>query len=247
MDNNIVKNKKSTGKKIWDIVSTILVILYTVIVLVLAVAIFSSKATGHPSLFGYSFLYVETDSMEGDEPDSLFVGDFVVCKEQNNLYSDLEKGDIIAYREMEQKYDDNGAPLGEPYEVVKIHRIIDFDGDFFITKGDNVDQADPVSVSPIKVLGVYTGTRISNLGAAFKFMQSPTGIFVCMVLPMAVFFIYALYKFVKAFIEYKMERDGKLAPAGDSGLSEEQKQAAIAEYLAKQAAEAEKNENNADN
>ncbi len=244
MGNNKVKNgNNTTAKKIWDIVSTILVILYTVVVLFIAVSIFSSRITGHPSLFGYSFLYVETDSMEGDNPDSLFVGDLVICKQQDNNYEDLEIGEVIAYREMEQKYDNaTGMPVGEPYEVVKIHRIIGFDGDLFITKGDNVEEADPVPVNPYRVLGVYTGTRVAGIGSFFGFVQSPTGIMIFMVLPMAAFFIYALFKFVKAMIEYKMSKE---LPA-DGELTEEQKQAAIAEYLAKQAAEANKDENNTD-
>ncbi|MBQ4560891.1 MAG: hypothetical protein IJA55_01000 [Clostridia bacterium] len=247
MDNNVVKTKKSTAKKIWDVISTILIVLYIIIVLFVAISIFSSKMTGYPSILGHSLLFVQTDSMEGDAPDAIFEDDLVICKEQNDLYLDLEIGQIIAYREMQQNYDaETGAPVGEPYEIVKIHRIVGFDGDFFVTKGDNVEENDPISVSPVKVLGVYTGTRIPKIGAIFDFVQSQMGIMICMVVPMAIFFIWALYKFIKAMIEFKMEKSTVGAPA-EGELSEEQKQAAIAEYLAKQAAEANKDENNTDN
>ena len=236
MDNKTIK-KTSTAKKIWDVISTVLIILYTVIVLFVAVSVFASRATGYPTIMGHSLLFVQTDSMEGDAPDAIFTNDLVVCKQESGLYSDVEIGDIIAYREMQQNYDaETGKPVGEPYEIVKIHRVVDFDEDYFITKGDNVEERDPVSVSPMKVLGVYTGTRIPKVGLVFDFLQSSTGILVCMVLPMAAFFIWALYRFIKAMIEYKLAK----APAGsaaDTELTDEQKQKAIEEYLAKQAAE----------
>ncbi|MBR6513225.1 MAG: signal peptidase I [Clostridia bacterium] len=248
MDNNKVKKNKSTAKKVWDVISTILVILYTIIVLFVAVSVFSSRltGTGQAAVLGYTFLYVETDSMQTDKPDSINVGDFVICKQDKNDFKDLEIGEVIAYREMQQKQDPiTKEPIGEPFEVVKLHRIVGYDGDLYMTKGDKDGlEVDPVSVNPYRIVGVYTGTRVPYVGFVFDFVKSPTGIMICMVLPMAAFFIYALYKFVKAMIEYKMSKD----PSLGTELSDEQKQAAIAEYLAKQAneAEANKDENNTD-
>lgn len=249
MDNNKVKKNKSTAKKVWDVISTILVILYTIVVLFIAVSVFSSKltGTGQAAILGHTFLYVETDSMQTDKPDSINKGDLVICKQDENGFKGLEVGEIIAYREMQQDYDKaTGKPVGEPYEIIKIHRIVGHDGDLYRTKGDKEGlEEDPVPVNPYRVVGIYTGTRVPYVGTMFDFVKSPTGIMVCMVLPMAAFFIYALYKFVKAMIEYKMEKEGTNSPA-DGELTEEQKQAAIAEYLAKQAAEANKEENNTD-
>ncbi len=230
-----MENKNSTAKKILKVIGNIIITVYVIVALVMAILIFTSMSTGHPSLFGNSFMFVRTDSMEGEAEDAIFEGDLVLCKQKDD-YFDLEEGQIIAYNVTVK--DDNGNPV----EIVKIHRIIGRDegGINYLTKGDNTPAMDEFPVSPSYILGVYEGTRIPHLGSVFEFLQSQNGILICLVIPMAAFFIYALFKFVKAMIEYKMS---KAVPA-DGELTEEQKQAAIAEYLAKQAAEENKEENN---
>ena len=255
--NNRVNNKKNSGKKVINIITDIVIALYVVLVLILSVSVFSSMRTGYPSVFGYSLLYVRTDSMESDAPDAIFEGDLVLCKEYEH-YEDLKidkvDGDIIAYKTTVYQEDDLGN-ISE-HEIVRIHRIVDTDenGVRFITRGDNSPDEDNDGepdndgnpVNPSNILGVYEGTRIPGAGKVFDFLQSQNGILFCLVIPMAAFFIYALFKFVKAMIDYKLEKATSGAPAADGELTEEQKQAAIAEYLAKQAAEANKEENNTD-
>lgn len=237
MQEKIKDNKKSMVKKIFDVVSTVVVVLYLVFAIVISVSIFSSMGneSGVPSLFGYQFMNVVTDSMEGDKPDSFNAGDLVICTLPDSTFS-LKEQQIIAFRST--IYVENE----EEKEIIKIHRIVDIDEDgYYITQGDHEEERDDMPVSPMRVLGVYTGNKISNGGDVFEFITSSTGLLICLVLPMAAFFIYALFKFIKAFIEYKMS---KTVPA-DGELTEEQKQAAIAEYLAKQAAET-KEENKED-
>lgn len=237
-----MKNKKSTAKTIFDVVVNIVITLYIIAALVISGMIFTSVKTGHPSVFGYSLLFVKTDSMEGDAEDAIFKGDVVLCKQQDSYFS-LEEGQIIAYDV--EVLDDNDNPV----EIVKIHRIIgrDDSGINYITKGDNTPAMDEGFVTPYDILGVYEGTRIPAVGNIFEFLQSQNGILLCLVVPMAAFFIWALFKFIKAMIDYKLEKATSGAPAADGELTEAQKQAAIAEYLAKQAAEANKDENNTDN
>lgn len=228
-----MEKKKSTVKKIFDVIGNIFITVYIIAALVISVMVFSSMSTGHPSLFGYSFMFVRTDSMEGKADDAIFEGDLVLCKQQDNYFK-LEDGTVIAYNVTVK--DDNGNPV----EIVKIHRIIGRDegGINYLTKGDNTPAMDEIAVSPSYILGVYDGIRIPHVGSVFDFLQSQNGILICLVIPMAAFFIWALYKFIKAMIEFKM---AKAAPA-EGELTDEQKQAAIAEYLAKQAADANKDE-----
>ncbi len=235
----MMKNN-STVKKVFSVLSTILVIVYIVAALTVSIMVFSSMQSGHPSLFGYTFLFVKTDSMEGSADDAIFQGDLVLCK-QRKSYSSLENGEIIAYNTTVE--DDSGDSV----EIIKIHRIVERDetGNGYITKGDNTPAVDEKVVFPGSILGVYEGKRVARIGSAFDFLQSQNGILFCLVIPMAAFFIYALFKFVKAMIDYKLEKATSGAPT-DGELTEEQKQAAIAEYLAKQAAEANKDENNTD-
>lgn len=245
---NTTTNKKSKVRKVLSIIGTVFVSVYVVLALVFSLSVFTSMKTGHPRIFGHTILYIETDSMEGDKEDSLFIDDLVVCKEVDT--DTLEIGDIIAYDALIVNKDAYGNVIGEPYTIIKIHRIVDKSGSNFITRGDNSPDEDgdgiPDDDSPVKasdILGKYQGFRLPKVGGFIEFISSQNGIFICLIIPMAAFFIYALYKFIKAMIEYKMSK----APSESTELSEEQKQAAIAEYLAKQAAETVNNENNTEN
>ena len=247
MENTTTKTN-SKLKKIFSAVGTVIVYAYVAAALIFSLSVFTSMSTGHPRIMGYTVLYIETDSMEGDKEDSLFVDDLVVCKEVDT--DTLEIGDIIAYDALIVNKDAYGNVIGEPYTIIKIHRIVDKSGSNFITRGDNSPDEDgdgvPDDDSPVKasdVLGKYEGFRVAKVGGFIDFISSQKGIFICLIIPMAAFFIYALYKFIKAMIEYKMSKE---PVAANGELSEEQKQAAIAEYLAKQAAEANKEENNTD-
>ncbi len=253
MNNNNQKVKRNSAKKVFSGIGTVLVTLYVILVLFFSISVFTSMGTGHPSILGNTLLYVRTDSMESDAPDAIFKGDLVICSEENS-YVPVEIGDIIAYRAT--VYQKNDAGETEEHEIVRIHRVIeDRESECcFITVGDNSPDndgdgkpdPDEQAVYYSSVLGVYNGKRIPKVGSFFEFVQSQNGILFCLVIPMAAFFIYALFKFVKAMIEFKLEKATSGAPTNGE-LTEEQKQAAIAEYLAKQAAEANKDENNTDN
>ncbi|MBQ4601942.1 MAG: signal peptidase I [Clostridia bacterium] len=253
MDNNSVVTKKSTPKKIAKIIGNILAVIYVIAVLLISFTVFTSMKTGHASLFGYSFHYVLTDSMESERDDAIFEGDLVICHSQDDFYN-IADDKIIAYETEVYQKDENGDIKQK--RIVRIHRILEKDetGVRYITVGDNspdndkdgFPDPDDAPVPPNNIIGIYTGIRIPGVGAAFEFLRTPNGILIFLVIPMSAFFIYALYKFVKTMIEYKLEKATSGAPA-DGELTEEQKQAAIAEYLAKQAAEANKDENNTDN
>ena len=96
----------------------------------------------------------------------------------------------------------------------------------FITKGDNnqIDDETPVSASDI--IGKWTGTKINGLGKFIDFVTTKKGFFICVLIPIAIFFIFELYKFITVLIEAKQvvlsEED-----------EEEIKRKAVEEYLAK--------------
>ncbi len=242
------KKQNSSVKKVFNVIGNIIITLYVVLVIFFSVSVFTSMATGYPSVLGYSLLFVETDSMESDAKDAIFVNDLVLCRELDSYYG-LEVGQIIAYKVDITKTQADGDRVSE--QIVRIHRIVETYDGHYITAGDKdkdengmpLKDIDPVYFS--EILGVYEGKRLPMVGKFFDFIQSQNGILFCLVIPMAAFFIYALFKFVKAMIEYKLEKATSGAPA-DGELTEEQKQAAIAEYLAKQASEANKEENNTD-
>ncbi len=87
------KKKKKIASKIVDIVLGALIVL----ILGLQIDMFITKNNnfGIPSLFGYSFMEVLTDSMEGKEPDSFDAGEGVVIQKKD--VNDVKAGEIIAF------------------------------------------------------------------------------------------------------------------------------------------------------
>ena len=63
-----------------------------------------------------------------------------------------------------------------------------------------------------------------------NFLRTKTGFFVCILLPMAIFFLFELYKFIVVLIEIKRPD----APELSEEEKEEIRRRAVEEYLAKQ-------------
>ncbi len=87
------KKKKKIASKIVDIILGALIVL----ILGLQIDMFITKNNnyGIPSLFGYSFMEVLTDSMEGKNPDSFDAGEGVVIQKKD--VNDVKAGEIIAF------------------------------------------------------------------------------------------------------------------------------------------------------
>ncbi len=107
-------------------------------------------------LFGYSFSIIPTDSMVGNETDSLDVNDIAIIKKGN--FSEIEIGDVIVFQ---------GIVLGRPSLI--IHRVIDIDDQGrLLTKGDNnntIDQevADPQRRQEPITEENYQGVMVSKI------------------------------------------------------------------------------------
>ncbi len=85
-----------------------------------------------PTLFGYSYSFVMSGSMEPE----ISAGDMVVCKAQNAY----ELNDIIVYYDEQEK-------------VFILHRIVGKTADGFITKGDFNPECDTYPVPPKAIQG----------------------------------------------------------------------------------------------
>jgi signal peptidase len=80
-------------------------------------------------------------------------------------------------------------------------------------------------------------SKISGLGKAVDLLETQKGFFICIVLPLILFFLYKLYHFIKVLVTVKQEK------AGLSKEDEEElKKKAVEEYLAKQKEEQEASE-----
>ena len=161
-------------------------------------------------------------------------GDLIISKAVDDSTA-LEKGDIITYQ-----------TTIEGEEVLNTHRIVDVtetDGFvFYTTKGDNNDIEDAEPVVYYSVAAKWDGIKLEGWGEAYDFLTSQFGFFLVILLPLIIFFLYEIIRFIKNLIAYNKEKaleeamqNSEIAAA--SGLSEDEMKAAVEQYLAKQAQE----------
>ena len=143
-----------------------------------------------PNILGYEVFSVQTDSMYP----TLKSGDLVIDRAVKDT-SKLRTGDIITY-----------WTVIEGQRVLNTHRIYEiYDGGgylIFETKGDNNTAADPLTVHESEVVGVYS-SHIGGVGKALDFLQTSKGFLICIVIPVAAFFLFHLIQFFRVLFEYQ--------------------------------------------
>lgn len=227
------KNSKTNVKKILSTALNVLVWAFVVVSLLITVMVFAAQNSedGVPSIFGISLINIETGSMK----DTYFEGDLVFMKKltaEEKL--NLQPGQIITFR---TSIDVNGDGKTGDLNTHRIYEVID--GTLsFVTKGDNNPAPDNVGDKPYTVhvddiIGVCTENgKLPGVGAVLKFLRSSLGFFLCIVLPLILFFLYELYSFIKVIVSENNKKNAAKAVETE----EEIKRRAIEEYLAAQAA-----------
>ena len=213
-------------KKVVGIVINVILWLFVVFAALTTVVVFTGTSNnGVGNLFGYMPFSIQTQSMEP----TIKAGDVVIGKEVD--FNTLKEGDIITY----------WTTLDEQ-KILNTHRITKVISNgkgsvpSFKTKGDNNQIEDEYTVAAADIVAKYN-SKISGLGKAVDFLETQKGFFICIVLPLILFFLYQLYHFIKVIVTVKQE---------NAGLSkedeEELKKKAVEEYLAKQKEEQEASE-----
>lgn len=140
---------KNTIKKIWDIVSTVIV----VVIVIFAVLLVGVR------LFGIQVYSVISGSMEPEYP----VGSLIYVKEVDA--DSIEVGDVITYV----------LPNGTP----STHRVIRIDeaNSHFYTKGDanDVEDAAPVHFNNLIGTPIF---KVNYLGYVAYYIQHPPGMYI---------------------------------------------------------------------
>lgn len=233
--------RKLTG--ILNVIVNILVVIILIFSAFILVVSLTSKTEngGIPNVFGKAPISVLTDSMKGDAPDDFNAGDLIICDvvpdDGSRMESSYKEGDIVTFTQ-----DLNGDNILE-YVTHRIYKV-NKDGTY-LTKGDNNPTYDQDennatvfgAISNTDVLAVYTGTKISGLGNVLSYLQTSMGFFLCVLLPMIIFFLYEAVRVVINIVAYNKEKafnEAQKAIDASTELTEEQKQRAIEEYLAAQ-------------
>lgn len=181
----------SRKKKILNTVVNVVLIVAIILAAVCTyISFVSSSGNGVPSFFGVRVLTVQTDSMYP----TLLPGDLIIDTPVKDA-STLRKGDIITYWTIIS---------GE--RVLNTHKIINiYDGGSYLlfeTKGDNNTIADAMTVHESEIVGKYK-LRIPSIGKLVDYLQTATGFFIVVVVPVLLFFIFHLVQFFRVLFEYQ--------------------------------------------
>lgn len=140
-----------------------------------------------PSIFGYSFYYVLTESMEPE----IMPGEIILGRSVDP--SDLRVGDVVTYT----------GESGELAGKIITHKIIEIDGNTVTTQGVANDIPDP----PIKseqIMSRYI-TTIPFAGTLFSIINSKLGFVFLIVLPLGLLIANEISIIVKACKKDKEE------------------------------------------
>lgn len=155
--------KKKTAKRVCAICGT--VFLFVVLGLLLLNAILSVFVKHYyPTLFGYRFFAIVSDSME----DTIPTGSMIASRAPKSE-ADVKEGSVITFE----------VTRGEQITLVT-HRVVavntDANGQItYTTRGDNVALNDSVHPKYSDVVGVYTGGKCAVLGYVTGFLGSTEG------------------------------------------------------------------------
>ena len=165
------KEKTSSTHKILTVIGTILCIILIPILVINCTLILKSYTNKEevPSVGGFLPLIVLTDSMYPE----IESGDLIICHTADA--EDIKVNDVIAFFD----------PAGNGSSIVT-HRVLEVteqDGQLaFRTKGDANNTEDKMLIPAENLVAVYQ-SRIPGAGNIAMFMQSTTGLIVCVVLP----------------------------------------------------------------
>lgn len=203
-------------KKVLKVVVNVIAWLVVLLALLVTILVFSSgSSNGVPNLMGYIPLTVESDSMSP----TFRAGDLIICKQIDDI-NELAEGDVITF-----------WTIIDGQKVKNTHRIVGINEAettrSFVTRGDNNPIDDDMPAYAGDLIGKWTNFKLTNAGTAMAFLRTKVGFFVCILIPMAIFFLIELYKFIVTLIEVKRPAEAALD-------EEEIKRRAIEEYLAAQ-------------
>lgn len=209
-------------KKALKIGVNVLAWIVLIIAFLVTLIVFSSdKNNGVANLFGYIPMTVESDSMVP----TFKQGDLIICKDIDDINA-LKEGDVITF-----------WTIIDGKRVKNTHRIVGINDDdgsrSFVTRGDNNEIDDTLPAYASDIIGKWTNAKLAKVGKAMNFLRTKKGFFICILLPMALFFLFELYKFIVTLIEVKRPETPEID-------EEEIKKRAIEEYLASKGEAAEK-------
>lgn len=218
------------------VIDVLVVIVFIVSALVVVANITATRENGQANVFGYAVNSVQSDSMQGEiNRGDLVVSRVIPVSEKKDII--LENGQIVSFF----------VDINEDSRVLVTHRIVDVtvsgNTEIYTTRGDNVPEGSesdpPKTIYEIESVYLF---KIPLLGHFIDFLKLPIGFILCLVLPLLAFIAWQTYKLVSLYLKSKkleLAEKAEKAQSSSSEISDADKEAIIAEYLAKQKEETE--------
>ena len=184
------KEEKKSRKVLNTVINAILIVAIVVAVIATYISFVSASGHGVPNIFGLRLLSIQTNSMY----DTIHEGDLAIATGVEDP-STLRKGDIITYWTTI-----NGESVLNTHRIVEIYNGGEFL--YFKTKGDANTIDDPLTVHESEIVGQYKA-RIPGVGKFFDYLQTGTGFFIVVVVPVFLFFLFHLVQFFRVLFEYQ--------------------------------------------
>lgn len=216
---------KKVLRTILNIIIDIVVVLILMVSILVVTLSLTTESSGVPNILGIAPLSVQTQSME----DTINPGDLIFCS-LTEVDEEFQKDDIVSF-----PIEVDGVSILNTHRIVEV--VKDENITYYRTQGDNKEtnpEPDEDLQTSSSIVAKYTGTKIPGLGTVLSFIRTQLGFFICVLLPMIVFFIYEAIRVIMNLMAYSKEKAFEEAQSAvnNSELTEEQKQKAIEEYLA---------------
>ena len=195
--------------KVGEVIFTVLFLLVLFLVFSILISLVQGKT---PNIFGYSVLFVETDSMEPDIP----AKSMILVKSRDFEKEPPKVNEVVCYKT------DKVIP-GQI--VLMTHRVIEVGDGYVVTKGDNAIGNDgKIDISQIEFS--YVG-NMPVVSAIAKVVKEPWGFAILVIIPCVGVIGALVFNLYKNF--QKMEEEKKQAE--EQARIEEIKKQAIEDYL----------------
>lgn len=213
---NETQKNISKAKKIYNVVSTVIVaLIFVFLVVTVAVMLVQQKSGGESKIFGYYMFDVLSDSMSG----TIEKGEVILCKDIDDVNA-LQVGDIITFTAPE------GVLKGynETHRIVEIVRNEDGTINYIKTAGDKLYngkiKVDNWQLKPENVKAKYVKKSVF-VGGLRQFLSHWYGYVVLIVLPLCIVFGLIVAGFVRDRVALETEKEKKIVSLDD--LTEEEK------------------------
>lgn len=194
-------------KKVLTIIISIIAGLFFILSIgIMFMATIAQKNNNLLYILDTSFSLIPSDSMVGNNSDSLDQYDLAIIEKKP--YEDLVLGDVIVFKSL--RTSTNGC-----IQILKIHRIVSGNPiDGFITKGDNnqvSDQQGSTCTDPYITEDLYQGTlssKITFLKPIVKILVESRNVIFPVVI--VILLIILVFEVIHLFKEWNLEKEKKL-------------------------------------